>query len=210
MTEQLIYPSVQISAFRNGKSQLTIEQGVLDSVIQLLQSLKIDINDPNFKETSRRLTNYFLEHFISQEEVELVLADCQRAVFPSPYAGMVVVREVKVEGMCPHHLLPVHYKIDVAYIPTEFAIGLSKVHRLAEIYGCQPVMQETFTTVLADELKRILQTEDVAVIVRGEHSCMQIRGVKSHDAFVYTSELRGGFLNESSMKEELYFLLKMK
>ena len=180
-----------------------------NAVEDMLLQLGVDLNDPNFTETPRRLVSYLTEHFPPQNKIDAVIADCQRAVFPNKYTGMVVSRNIEVNGMCPHHLLPVIYNVHIGYIPDEKAIGLSKLNRLAEIFGCQAVMQEDFTFTLANKLSEILKTDNVAVVVKGEHFCMKVRGVKAHNPYVMTSELRGGFMAEPEVRQEFYKLIEL-
>ncbi len=174
---------------------------------ELLKALEIDITDENFLETPRRLTSYLLENFLYEDEIELKLEEYASSVFPNHYDGLVLLKDTDIVGMCPHHLLPVFYKVTIAYIPEKLTIGLSKLHRIAEVLCKRPMMQETYTVFLADYLEELLRTENVAVKVVGHHTCMMARGVKILDSEVITSELRGSFMNELSTRQEFYSIL---
>jgi GTP cyclohydrolase I len=177
---------------------------VARAVGELLRALRVDLEDENFVETPRRVANYLLEHFISEEEFEESLEEFQSAVFPTDYTGMVTLVGVRVFGICPHHLLPVVYDVDIAYIPQQFAVGLSKLARLASLCLKQPLLQETATLFLADTLEETLKTSHVAVFIEGQHQCMVVRGVEK-DAVTVTTELRGAFLEDEKARNE--FLL---
>jgi GTP cyclohydrolase I len=182
-------------------------QKVARSVGDLLRSLGADLEDENFIETPRRVAAYLLEHFIPEVEIEEQLEGCSAAVFPSPYENMVMLRDSTVHGMCPHHLLPVSYIVTIAYIPAGKTIGLSKLHRVADIFAGRPLLQEHATTLIADVLQEMLLTENVAVLLRGKHSCMHVRGVEVPDCTdVATAELRGSFRYDERVRSEFYAL----
>lgn len=174
---------------------------------QLLSKLKVNIEDENFVETPRRFATYLLEHFVDDNDIEILLEECKAAVFPNEYDNMVISKGIRVYGICPHHLLPIIYDIDLAYIPDETAIGLSKLNRIADLYGRQPLLQENLTNILADTLQDILFVKDVAVRISGEHMCISSRGVKAHGSSVLTSELRGSF-KIPEVRNEFMILVK--
>jgi GTP cyclohydrolase I len=173
---------------------------------ELLKALEIDITDENFLETPRRLTSYLLENFLYEDDIELKLEEYASSVFPNHYDGLVLLKDTDIVGMCPHHLLPVFYKVTIAYIPEDLTIGLSKLHRIADVLCKRPMMQETYTIYLTDYLEELLRTKNVAVKVTGKHVCMMARGVKVLDSEVCTAELRGAFMNEASTRSEFYLI----
>lgn len=167
------------------------------AVARLLVSLGIDLNDSDFVDTDRRVTDYLLEHFPDKDE------DPPRSTtFPTDYHGIVSLVDLEVDSICPHHLLPVKYTISLAYIPKGQAIGLSKLARLAQWAGKRAVLQENLTSWLANILQTALETEDVAVVISGCHSCMSIRGVMQDHHRTITSEVRGAFEKDAKTREE--------
>jgi GTP cyclohydrolase IA len=99
--------------------------------------------------------------------------------------------------------LPVRYKIHLAYLPDGIAVGLSKLARVAALTGARSTLQEELTSELARDLEYVLETEDVAVVIYGQHMCMQVRGVRAGDATTVTSLMRGKFLtNDAGLKDE--------
>jgi GTP cyclohydrolase I len=175
-------------------------EGPIDS---MLEFLGIDRDDEDFAETPRRFASYLREHFPSTVEVEAQLEKFAAATFPSTYKGMVFVDDVHADGMCPHHLLPVRYTITIAYIPKERVVGLSKLPRIAEIIARQAKLQETITESIASTLAKLLSTPHVAVVVKGIHSCMSVRGVRQ-TVPVSTSDVRGDFLDDGTTKQEFF------
>jgi GTP cyclohydrolase I len=178
------------------------------AVGELLRALRVNLQDENFVETPRRVAKYLLEHFLDPIEREDVYEEVQEATFPTDADSMVLVSDIRVYGMCPHHLLPVIYRVALAYIPSGRAIGLSKLARLAELCLCQPVLQESGTVFLADTLQSVLRTDHVGVVVEGQHMCMVVRGVKKEKARTITSAVRGIFRENPEARGEFLALLR--
>lgn len=182
-------------------------EAVTKTVGQLLQGLKVDLTDENFSETPRRFASYLLEHFMTEGEVEQALEELQCAAFPSDSRDIVSMRNVQMYGMCPHHLLPIFYNVALAYIPQGRVVGLSKLARLAKLCGRLPLLQESMTVFLANGMQRILETENVAVVVVGEHLCMRVRGPEVAGTDTVTSAMFGCFRTEAETRAEVLALM---
>src|SRR5579863_3378711 len=115
---------------------------------------------------------------------------------------MVVCAGVPVFSLCEHHLLPFKCEISMAYIATEHVLGLSKFARIAHKYSHRLQVQERLVHQIADEITAITDARDVAVLARGEHLCMQMRGIKS-DGLMSTSVMRGLFRSTDAREEFL-------
>jgi GTP cyclohydrolase I len=114
---------------------------------------------------------------------------------------MVISKGNTAFGVCPHHLLPVVYRISLAYIPTRKVLGLSKLSRLARLLARGPRLQEDLTHDLAAILHDNLDSQGSAVYVEGLHLCMAARGVGAHEARLVTSAVRGVFLELATREE---------
>jgi GTP cyclohydrolase I len=178
---------------------------VAKAVGRLLETLGVDLEDENFVETPRRFTQYLMDHFFLDLEEDL--ETWKNSTFPSEYEGMVTQSAVKANGICPHHLLPVEYTIDLGYIPKHDAIGLSKLARVAISCARFPILQEDLTVQIANTLCDTLQTENVAVLVEGIHSCMNIRGVRAHGSSTTTTVFKGDFYTDLNTRNEFLSLL---
>jgi GTP cyclohydrolase IA len=166
-----------------------------------LKSYGIDLDDPNFKDTPKRVVRMHKELFygLTADGKSQIKAMLSRK-FPSNNKDMVIIRDMRISSLCPHHLSPVRIRCSVAYIPNgKEVIGLSKIPRIVEIMSKRPVLQETLTQDIADTLFKGLDALGVMVIMRGEHSCIIDRGVKSYSETI-TSALRGVFLNPGDNK----------
>lgn len=138
-----------------------------------------------------------------RHEVAALLAK----TFPAKYNEMVISKHNTCFGVCPHHLLPVIYRVSLAYIPTEKVLGLSKLSRLARLIARAPRLQEDLTHELANILHTQLNSQGAAVYVEGLHMCMAARGVGAHEARLVTSAVRGVFLDDVRTREEFLKLV---
>jgi GTP cyclohydrolase I len=170
-------------------------------ILEGIGQLGFDITDPNFAETAARAAKGFHELVHDQREVEISVSALLGKTFPAKYTEMVISKHNTAFGVCPHHLLPVIYRISMAYIPTEKVLGLSKLSRLARMVARGPRLQEDLTHELADILHDQLQSQGSAVYIEGLHMCMAARGVGAHEARLVTSGVRGVFLELATREE---------
>lgn len=181
---------------------------VRDAVAELLVRLGSDLRDPNLADTPERVAKWLLSHFPSEEDYADAFKELRGAVFPTKYQGIIAQTGIRANGLCPHHLLPVSYDVAVGYIPDDSALGLSKLARVANLTLSRAGLQEDLTATLAKSLQELLGIMDVAVVVRGRHSCMSVRGVKMHSSVTTTSEMRGLFrTNTNDCKTEFLQLV---
>jgi GTP cyclohydrolase IA len=198
----------ELSEVGHGVSNVFQEETLETALQNVLDVLAVDPDDENFHETPRRFASYLQQHFRPPWQVQEEYRKLSSATFPTEYRGMVVQKGIGVDGMCPHHLLPVAYRVSLAYLPGERVLGLSKLVRLAKLYGELAILQEDATERIVDALERILDTRGAAVVMEGRHSCMAIRGVKE-PAVVVTSAVRGTFRESATAKEEFLSLLRL-
>lgn len=169
----------------------------------IISALKINLEDPNFKDTPDRIARMYAELLEgsfpeAKEELNKLLS----VTFPCDYDEMVVVRDIKCWGMCPHHFLPVSYNIHIAYLPDKKVIGISKIPRMAVLLAKRPVLQEQLTKDITEKLSSILSPKGAAVVIIGQHLCMKIRGAKQDISSVVTSSVIGVFRDDPSVKSE--------
>jgi GTP cyclohydrolase I len=172
-----------------------------DKIIQGLERLGYDVKDPNFQETAARAAKGFHELVHDQKQVKSAVDALLAKTFPAKYTEMVISKHNTAFGVCPHHLLPVVYRISMAYIPVDKVLGLSKLTRLARLIARGPRLQEDLTHELADILHEQLQSQGSAVYIEGLHMCMAARGVGAHEARLVTSGVRGVFLELATREE---------
>jgi GTP cyclohydrolase I len=172
-----------------------------EKIIEGIGRLGFDVGDPNFLETAKRAAKGLHELIHDQKQVKPAVEELLAKTFPAKYTEMVISKHNTAFGVCPHHLLPVIYRISMAYIPTQKVLGLSKLSRLARMVARGPRLQEDLTHELADILHLQLQSQGSAVYIEGLHMCMAARGVGAHEARLVTSGVRGVFLELATREE---------
>ena len=183
------------------KSELFLEstKGLVDSLTTLYTTWPEGLRQ--FRGTAERIARMYSEFCWSNEEIEEEV-NRQLRVFDDRFDEMLVVKDLHLWTLCPHHLLPCELRVFVGYIPQEKRIlGLSKFSRIAEVLAKRPILQERYTTELADLLMERLKPKGVGVTVYGTHGCMVARGVKQHSEVV-TAVMRGVFLKEGPTRAE--------
>ena len=176
-------------------------------ILQGIGHLGYDVGDANFAETARRAAKGFHELVHDEKQVDAEIDGLIAKTFPAKYTEMVISKHNTCFGVCPHHLLPVIYRISMAYIPTEKVLGLSKLSRLARLLSRGPRLQEDLTHELAETLHKRLHSQGSAVYIEGLHMCMAARGVGAHEARLVTSGVRGVFLEMATREEFLKLVI---
>ena len=121
---------------------------------------------------------------------------------------MVVVKDIEIFSYCEHHMaLMYDMKVTVAYLPEKKIIGLSKIARIADMVGKRLQLQERIGSDIAEIVAMVTGSDDVAVLVKGEHSCMTARGIKKTGTVTRTSTFRGAFEEDMNMRQEALLLL---
>ncbi|MGV3642086.1 MAG: GTP cyclohydrolase I FolE [Adhaeribacter sp.] len=124
------------------------------------------------------------------------------------YNQMLVERDITLYSYCEHHFVPIIGKAHVAYIPEKHVVGLSKLNRIVQYYAHRPQVQERLTMQIAEELKSMLFTENVAVYIEADHLCVMSRGVHDVSSSTITTEYAGLFQQEQYRNEFLSYIHK--
>jgi len=118
------------------------------------------------------------------------------------YDEMVVLRDIRLESYCEHHLAPILGKIHIGYMPDKRVVGISKLARVADAYAKRLQIQEKLTAQIANCINEVLQPKGVAVVIEAEHQCMTTRGVHKHGVSMVTSTMLGAFRQGSDTRRE--------
>mgnify|MGYP000276831611 CR=1 FL=1 len=174
---------------------------------EIMQVLGLDMNDDSLKNTPKRVAKMFVKEIFQGLNPE---NKPSMSLFQNKYQykQMLVERDINVNSTCEHHFLPIFGKAHVAYMSTGKVIGLSKINRIVEYYAKRPQVQERLTIQIADELKNVLETEDVAVVIDAYHMCVSSRGVEDTQSSTVTSEYCGKFNDPAVRQEFLRYLRK--
>ena len=174
------------------------------AVRQILRAVGEDPEREGLLETPRRVAKMYEEMFAG---LHLDPARHLDVTFAENYDEIVLVRDIEFTSMCEHHLLPFRGVAHVAYIPNGRVTGLSKLARVVEEVARRPQVQERMTKTIADLIEERLGTDAVGVIVKAEHSCMAMRGVRKQGSMTVTSAMRGAFRRDPASRSELMSLI---
>ena len=123
------------------------------------------------------------------------------------YDEMVLIKNIRLESHCEHHIVPIIGKVHVAYIPDKRVVGISKLARLVDVFAKRLQTQETMTAQIADTIERVLQPKGVAILVDAAHQCMTTRGIHKTETSTVTSRMLGLFREDPHTRAEFMALI---
>ncbi|MGH3764770.1 MAG: GTP cyclohydrolase I FolE [Pseudonocardiaceae bacterium] len=172
------------------------------AVAELLLALGRDPTSEHLSDTPRRVARSLAE-LLAPREFDLT-------TFPNDegYDELVLAKNIPVQSLCEHHLLPFHGVAQVGYLPGERILGLSKLARLVELFARDLQVQERLTQQVADALQRHLAPKGVGVVIEAEHLCMSLRGVRATGSLTVTSALHGVLREDARSRQEFFALAK--
>jgi GTP cyclohydrolase I len=167
---------------------------------EIMNVMGLDLTDDSLKGTPKRVAKMYID------EIFTGLNPANKptvALFDKMYQYnlMLVEKNLTCYSNCEHHFVPIIGKAHVAYISSGKVIGLSKLNRIVQYYAKRPQVQERLTNQIAEELKGILETDDVAVIIDAKHLCVSSRGVKDDTSSTVTSYFGGKFNTQEKIAE---------
>lgn len=172
---------------------------------EIMGILGLDLTDDSLNGSPRRVAKMYVQEIFKglnpANKPEPTLFDNKFR-----YNEMLVEKDITVQTYCEHHFVPIIGRAHVAYISSGKVIGLSKLNRIVEYYSKRPQVQERLTVQIADELKKVLETEDVAVIIDAKHLCVSTRGVHDVNSSTITASYGGKFSEESTRQELLRYV----
>jgi len=167
---------------------------------EIMDVIGLDLTDDSLKGTPKRVAKMYIDEIFSG----LNPANKPKvALFENKYQynQMLVDKNITFYSNCEHHFVPIIGKAHVAYISSGKVIGLSKLNRIVQYYAKRPQVQERLTNQIAEELKIILNTEDIAVIIDAKHLCVSSRGIKDDTSTTVTSYFGGKFQDQAKIAE---------
>ena len=180
-----------------------------ESIKNILVALGDDPEREGLVKTPHRVAKAYTEIFEGMQYSNHEIAAMFNTCFEDVKSGdLVVVEHIPVFSMCEHHILPMYNAdVSVGYIPDGKVIGLSKIARIADMVSKRLQLQERIGMDIMEILKEVLGTEDIIVVIQGEHACMTMRGVKKPGSKTKTSALNGAFESNATLRQEFYNLL---
>jgi len=174
-----------------------------EAVRTLLRWAGDDPNREGLRATPDRVVRSYEEFFAGySQDPEEILARTFEEI--AGYDDMVVLRGIRFESYCEHHMVPIIGVAHIGYLPANRVVGISKLARVLEIFSKRLQIQEKMTAEIANTIDRVLKPQGVAVVLEGEHQCMTTRGVHRPGVNMVTSQMMGVFRdNEATRKEFL-------
>ena len=199
-----------------GKNEMAIDRKKIEEHIRgILEALGEDPDREGLVDTPARVAKMYEEIFegityTNEEIAEMFNKTFEEDLYISEYNNeIVMMKDIEIFSYCEHHLaLMYNMKAAIAYIPHGKILGLSKIARIADMVGKRLQLQERIGSDIAKIMQLVTGSEDVAVIIEGQHACMTTRGIKNTNAITTTTTLRGKFNTEKSLVDKLMTLYK--
>ena len=161
-------------------------------------------DDPNREgvvETPKRVAKAYEQFF---EGYDLDPEEILRKTFEEVegYDEMVIVKDIRLESHCEHHIVPILGKAHIGYIPNNRVVGISKLARIVDVFGKRLQTQETMTSQIANVIQKVLDPKGVAVVIDASHQCMTTRGVHKPESSTVTSAMKGIFKENAVTRNE--------
>jgi GTP cyclohydrolase I len=184
------------------------EEQVLKAVKTLIEWAGDDPTREGLVETPKRVLKAYNEFFSGYEmDPEEILEKTFEEV--EGYDEMVIVKDIRVESHCEHHMVPIIGKAHIGYIPDKRVVGISKLARLVDVYAKRLQTQETMTAQIGQSIEKVLKPRGVAVIVDAAHQCMTTRGVHKMNSSTVTSCMKGIFRDKETTRSEFLNLVAL-
>ena len=174
----------------------------------IMEEMGLDMTDDSLKGTPHRVAKMFIQEIFSG----LNPANKPKiSVFENSYHydKMLVEANISFNSTCEHHFLPIIGKAHIGYVSSGKVIGLSKLNRIVDYYSRRPQVQERLIMQIFNELKSVLDTQDVIVVMEAKHLCVSSRGIKDESSFTSTIQY-GGIFNEKENRNDFFNLIQQE
>lgn len=163
-------------------------------------------NREGLLETPKRVVNAYREFFSGYDiNPEEVLGKTFEEI--EGYDDIVLLKNMRMESHCEHHMVPFIGKAHIAYIPNKKVVGISKIARLLDVFGKRLQTQETMTAQIADTINKVLKPKGVAVLIDAKHQCMTTRGIHKIDTTTITKRMLGSFKTDPEMEKKFLAMI---
>lgn len=183
---------------------------------EILKALGDDPEREGLKDTPKRVARMYEEvfegmNYSNDDIVKMFDKTFEEEDYYNDSKDMVVVKDIEIFSYCEHHMaLMYDMKVTVAYLPKEKIIGLSKIARIADMVGKRLQLQERIGSDIAYIMSKIIESEDVAVLIEASHSCMTARGIKKTSAKTLSTTFRGAFQENTKLQNQLFMTVNGK
>ena len=158
-------------------------------------------NREGLVETPKRVVKAYEQFFegYNQDPEEILTKTFEEV---EGYDEMVIVKDIRLESHCEHHIVPILGKAHIGYIPNNRVVGISKLARIVDVFGKRLQTQETMTSQIANVIQKVLDPKGVAVVIDASHQCMTTRGVHKPESSTVTSAMKGVFKENAVTRNE--------
>jgi len=174
---------------------------------EIMTVLGLDLTDDSLIDTPTRVAKMYANEIFRGLDYNN-FPKCTAVDNKMLYDEMVIERNIVAISSCEHHFVTIDQRVDIAYIPNDRVLGLSKLNRIAKFFAQRPQIQERYAEQLFHALEYILQTNNIAVVVNGKHYCVAQRGVEDTNSYTITSKLGGAFKSNPDLRKEFMDLVK--
>ena len=187
-------------------SEKSLEKEAMEAVKTLILWAGDDPEREGLLDTPKRVVKAYKQFFAGyKEDPEEILSRTFEEV--DGYDDAVIVRDIRLESHCEHHMVPIIGVAHVGYIPSNRVVGISKLARLVDLYSKRLQTQETMTAQIANTIDKVLKPKGVAVVIDSNHNCMSTRGVHKANSSTITSRMLGIFRTDEKAREEFISLV---
>jgi GTP cyclohydrolase I len=181
------------------------EARIKKAVKEIIEAIGENPSREGIKDTPQRVAEMYAElfHGLNKDPKEDL-----EVGFELGHREMVILKDIPFYSMCEHHLLPFFGLVHVGYIPNGRIVGASKLPRAVDILAKRPQLQERLTSQIAEAVEEVLRPKGVGVVIKAEHMCMTMRGVKKPGAKIVTSAMRGNFRSRPATRAEFMSLIE--
>jgi GTP cyclohydrolase I len=199
-------PTIEATLSVSAKDKIDIIEPLF---MEIWRTLGMDMSDDSLMETPKRMAKMWINETMWGLDPEN-FPKCTAVNNKMQYDEMVIEKDITVMSQCEHHGVVIDGVAHIAYIPNKKVLGLSKLNRVTEYFSKRPQIQERLTVQIAEALKFILETDDVAVIIDAKHYCVKSRGVEDMLSSTTTSHMAGAFRDFSEPRAEFLQLINSK
>lgn len=176
------------------------------AVRTLLRLAGEDPDREGLRDTPKRVVKSYKELFAGYQVDPVALLE-RTFEEVQGYDEIVLLRDIRLESYCEHHMVPIIGRCHVAYLPRERVVGISKLARLVDAFSKRLQIQERLTVQIADTIDQVLQPRGVGVVIEAGHQCMSTRGVHKPGVSMVTSRMLGAFRDDPTTRRELLSMI---
>jgi GTP cyclohydrolase I len=202
----IVTPAVRIAAETAASTDRPTREQAEEAVRTLLRWAGDDPSREGLIDTPARVARSYEEFFAGYAVDPVALLE-RTFEETDGYDEIVLLRDIRLESHCEHHMVPIIGRAHVAYLPHRRVVGISKLARVVDAYACRLQIQEKLTAQIANTIQQVLEPRGVAVVIEAAHQCMTTRGVHKLGVTMVTSRMLGAFRDDPTTRREVLSMI---